>query len=53
VLKSTRSFGRMRGSAAEVALGATDVWTFRDGKIVRYDAYADHAEALRAVGLEE
>jgi ketosteroid isomerase-like protein len=29
------------------------VWTFRDGKVVRFDAYADRAEALEVVGLEE
>jgi hypothetical protein len=29
------------------------VWTFRDGKIARFDIYEDRAEALKAVGLEE
>jgi hypothetical protein len=40
-------------SAAEVALPApAGVWTFRDGKIARFDIYEDRAEALKAVGLE-
>ena len=29
------------------------IWTLRDGQIARMDAYADHGEALKAVGLAE
>jgi hypothetical protein len=29
------------------------VWTFRDGKVVGFDAYADRAGALKAVSVEE
>ena len=30
-----------------------DLFTLRDGKIVRYDSYWNRAEALEAVGLSE
>jgi ketosteroid isomerase-like protein len=29
------------------------VYTVEDGKVLRQDEYADHAEALEAVGLRE
>jgi hypothetical protein len=29
------------------------VWTFRDGKVIRWSIFKDRAEALKAVGLEE
>ena len=29
-----------------------DLFTFRAGKIVRYESYWDRAEAFRAAGLE-
>ena len=53
VLDFGREFGRREGSAREVEAFNAAIWTFRDGKIVGFDAYADRAEALRAVGLEE
>ena len=31
----------------------TWVMTFKDGRCVRWHIYADHAEALEAVGLSE
>jgi len=33
--------------------GRCSVSTFQGGKVVRIRAYADHAEALEAVGLAE
>ena|SRR2546430_562015 len=36
----------------EVSLALAHVWTLRDRQILRMDAYADRAEALKAVGLE-
>jgi ketosteroid isomerase-like protein len=53
VLVLVRSFGRLEGSTAEVRLSPANVLTVRDGRISRYDAYADRHEALKAVGLEE
>ena len=45
-------FGRQKGSAEEVQGKVANVWTFRDGKVVRWDGYADRKDALEAVGLE-
>jgi ketosteroid isomerase-like protein len=43
-----------RGTALRVDLCTADVFEFADGKIVRATlAYANKAEALKAVGLEE
>jgi ketosteroid isomerase-like protein len=44
-----------RGSASglELAVRNAHVWTFRDGKIVRGEEYAEPAKALEAVGLRE
>jgi ketosteroid isomerase-like protein len=38
-----------RGSGAEVAARAANVWTVRDGKIVRFQLYQDKESALRAM----
>jgi ketosteroid isomerase-like protein len=46
----TRAVGRGRGSGAEVDWTFTTVWTVRDGLIHYHQGYADHAEALRAMG---
>jgi ketosteroid isomerase-like protein len=46
---------RTRGSASgiETEVGVTAVSVFDDGKITWQRFYFDHAEALKAVGLEE
>jgi ketosteroid isomerase-like protein len=43
-----------RGSASGVPLDRdlAHVWTVRDGRLTRCEAYLDRSEALRAVGLE-
>jgi len=46
-------FGRRKGSAEEVRAKIAVVWTFRDGKVVRWDGYADRDEAFKALGLAE
>jgi ketosteroid isomerase-like protein len=48
-----RSSGRLAGSTKEVKLAPAVVYTVRDGKIARFEPYADRAEALKAVGLRE
>ena len=53
VLDFGREFGRREGNTREVEAFNAAVWTFRDGKVVGFDAYADRAPALKAVGLEE
>jgi ketosteroid isomerase-like protein len=47
------SHGRLNGSSQEVTLAPAVVYTVRDGKIARFEPYADRAEALKAVGLRE
>jgi hypothetical protein len=53
VLRLTEHTARLQGSASTVTLQAAEVHTFRDGRIVSVETYPDHAEALKAVGLEE
>jgi ketosteroid isomerase-like protein len=45
--------GRGRGSGIEVDTRLYEVWTLREGKVVRMDEFTDRAEALEAVGLRE
>jgi ketosteroid isomerase-like protein len=42
---------RGRGSGVEVDARFYDVYTLRDGKIVRVDEFSDRAEALAAAGM--
>ena len=44
---------RGQASGANVLFGYSVVTTFRDGKIVRDQWFADRAEALKAAGLSE
>ncbi len=52
VLQFAHEFGRREGSTEEVKGDNAAVWTFRNGKLARFDAYADRAEARKAVGLK-
>jgi ketosteroid isomerase-like protein len=45
--------GRSRGSSAEVVARMAHVWTFRDGKVIRFRQFLDRAEARAAVRLSE
>jgi len=51
VLLLQRSSGRIQGSTQEVKLAPGVLWTVRDGKVARFEVYADRADALKAVGL--
>jgi ketosteroid isomerase-like protein len=42
-----------RYSGIEVEMTVCDVLTFGDGKVVRHRLFANRADALKAVGLEE
>ena len=53
VLTLQHSFGRLEGSTHEVTLDLATLWTFRDGKVARWEVYPSHVAALKAVGLEE
>jgi SnoaL-like domain len=46
-----REHGYRRDTSAGVEAEVTGVYTLRDGKIVRIEAYANRAEAMEAVGL--
>lgn len=51
VLSRHRGVGRLSGAPYEQA--AADVFTLRDGLIVRLETYWDRSEAMRAAGLAE
>jgi ketosteroid isomerase-like protein len=53
VLLLNRDRGRREGTAKEVRGRIAALWTIRDRKIARLDAYTTRADALKAVGLEE
>jgi ketosteroid isomerase-like protein len=53
VLLLNHDCGRREGSTQEVRGRLGAVWTIRDGKIARLDAYTTRIEALEAVGLSE
>jgi ketosteroid isomerase-like protein len=45
----------MRGRESGIELDQPMGWvlSFRDGKLIRYDVYADHGEARRAAGIDD
>ncbi|MDX6674471.1 MAG: hypothetical protein QOH11_1889, partial [Solirubrobacteraceae bacterium] len=45
--------GRLKGSGLEVSARHAEIYTLRDGKVVRWRAFADQRDALEAVGLRE
>jgi uncharacterized protein len=48
-----RGRGRGRGSGVDVNQQVFMVWTFRDGRAVRQQWFAEKADALEAAGLRE
>jgi len=44
---------RPRGSNAEVEADIAHLWTFRDGEVIRGQAFAKREDALEAAGLSE
>ena len=53
VVVSAHFRARGRGSGIEVEARFHEVYTLRDGKIVRVDEFNDRAEALEAAGVRE
>ena len=53
VVVAVRLRGRGRGSGVEVDARFYDVFTLREGKIVRMDQFTQRSEALEAAGLPE
>jgi ketosteroid isomerase-like protein len=49
----TRWHGTGKASGVRVERLLSQVWTFRDGKIVRYRDFATQSEALDAAGLSD
>ena len=41
-----------RASGIETNASPAAIWTLRDGKVARFEAWIDRADALRAAGLE-
>jgi ketosteroid isomerase-like protein len=52
VLLLLHDYGRREGSAQEVRANVAAIWAVRDGKVARFDAYADRRDAFGAAGLE-
>jgi ketosteroid isomerase-like protein len=50
---TVRFHGRGRASGVEVETRFYEVYTLRDGKVLRIDEYEHRAEALEAAGLSE
>ena len=53
VFLTARFHARGRASGVEIDTRLYEVYTVRDGKVLRIDEYADRAEALEAAGLRE
>ena len=53
VLATVTNRGRGKVSGVDVARTTWAVWTIRDGKVIRGQAFESRAEALEAVGLSE
>jgi ketosteroid isomerase-like protein len=51
VLALTRNYGRRKDMDAEVEMIAAAILTFRDGKVARWEDYADRAAGVGAAGL--
>ncbi len=53
VVAVVRQRGQSKTTGMHVEMVFAQVWTVRDGKEIRMEMYAEPAEALKAVGLEE
>ena len=53
VLAATSFRGRGKQSGVEVNMEVFQLWTFRDGKVIRGQGFFDREEALDAAGLSE
>ncbi|MEK6327437.1 MAG: nuclear transport factor 2 family protein [Actinomycetota bacterium] len=54
VVAAIRISGKGRESGVEVEMQLFVIWTFREGKVLRYTGgYRDRSEALEAAGLQE
>jgi uncharacterized protein len=51
VIAYVRDRGRIKGSDAEIDTRFVHLWTLKEGKIVRWEVFADEGQALEAAGL--
>jgi ketosteroid isomerase-like protein len=52
VLVVCREFGRRKDTGFEIEQAAYHVWTLKDEKAVRLDAFIERSEALEAAGVQ-
>ena len=53
VLAAVHQSGVGESSGVETEFRYFQVWTFRDGKVVRLEGFRDHAQARLAAGVQE
>jgi ketosteroid isomerase-like protein len=53
VVLISREVGRGKGSGVPVARQNPQLWTFREGRVIRWESFETRAEALEAAGLSE
>ena len=53
VVQVARQRGTPKGGGPKIEMVYAQVWTLREGKVVRMRLYSSKAEALEAVGLRE
>ena len=53
VVVTARTSARGKSSGAEVDIRVAHVWTIHDGKIVRFQTFANRDEALDTLGMSE
>jgi ketosteroid isomerase-like protein len=51
VVTAIRDGGRMKASGTDIWNRFFHVWTFRDGKVIRFSTHTDKSRALEAAGL--
>jgi ketosteroid isomerase-like protein len=52
VLVLVNIFARLEESTQDVTMAGAEVWTFRDGKVARWEGFGSHAAGRKALGLE-
>jgi ketosteroid isomerase-like protein len=53
VVAVVRQRGRAKASGMALDMVFAQVWTIRDGRLIRMDMYSNPSDALRAAGLDE
>ena len=53
VYVAVRDRGRGKESGAEVEMMVFQIWTLRDGKVIRWQGFPSRKQALEAAGLSE